>query len=147
MVRQSASSLISHIAAIELPRNNWNNLVEILFSNFTNTDNSVRLACIQTTGYICEELIKIGNIIQILPTEIREKLVSVLAGSLDNHDTEIIVISLKAIFNAYDFLKETLQNDDKRNFIINNIVSFCKSDNIEVSQQALMLLIHFVCYN
>jgi len=100
MVRQAASSLISHIAAIELPRNNWSNLVDILFNNFTHTDTAVRLSCIETTGYICEELIKIGNITVILPPEIREKLVSVLAGSLDNTNTEIVIIALKAIFNA-----------------------------------------------
>jgi len=92
-------------------------------------------------------LIKIGNITHILPPETREKLVSVLAGSLDNSSQEIIIISLKAIFNAYDFLKDTLQIDEKRNFIINHIINYCKNENLDVSQQALMLMIHFVCYN
>mmetsp|Transcript_2002 Transcript_2002/g.3957 ORF Transcript_2002/g.3957 Transcript_2002/m.3957 type:complete len:109 (-) Transcript_2002:924-1250(-) len=49
-VRNISSSVISHIAAIELPLNTWPELINVLYANYNNQDLQVRMACIQTTG-------------------------------------------------------------------------------------------------
>jgi len=111
--------LISHIAAIELPRGAWFDMVDVLHNNFNSADLSVRMACIQTTGFVCEELIKVGDVEQIIHPQVRDKLVSILAGSLENDTPEIAILALKAVFNGYNFLKSSFDDVNKRNFIIN----------------------------
>lgn len=99
-IRKIASSLISHIAAIELPKGSWMEIVDLLYNNFTSQDLNVKLACIQTAGFICEEIIKVGKIDVVVQPVVRTNLVNVMAGSLQNENLDIIITTLKAIHNA-----------------------------------------------
>ena len=53
VIVRSGANVISHIAVIEIPRNEWLNLVDILAENTTYNDISVRKASILTIGNIC----------------------------------------------------------------------------------------------
>jgi len=56
LVRTQIASLVSIIAAIEIPRGEWLNLVPMLCTNSTHQDQQVKLASLQTLGFICEEI-------------------------------------------------------------------------------------------
>jgi importin subunit beta-1 len=56
LVRSQIASLVSAIAAIEIPRGEWLELINILCTNATNVDPQIRTASLQTLGFICEEL-------------------------------------------------------------------------------------------
>lgn len=53
VIVRSGANVISHIAVIEIPRNEWLNLVDILAENTTYNDINVRKASILTIGNIC----------------------------------------------------------------------------------------------
>ena len=53
VIVRSRANVISHIAVIEIPRNEWLNLVDILAENTTYNDINVRKASILTIGNIC----------------------------------------------------------------------------------------------
>jgi len=50
IVRMAGTLLVSHIAAIELPNNNWYELIDLIMNNIMIDDLNVKLSCIQTTG-------------------------------------------------------------------------------------------------
>lgn len=55
LIMRSGANVISHIAVIEIPRNEWLDLVDILAENTTFHDINVRKASIITIGNICEQ--------------------------------------------------------------------------------------------
>lgn len=56
LVRMSVANLISAIASIEIPRNEWDGLLPSLTLNAENQDLNIRLTSLTTLGFICEEL-------------------------------------------------------------------------------------------
>lgn len=55
-IRTQTASLIATIASIEIPRGEWTELVANLCTNSTHDSMDVRLASLQTIGFICEEI-------------------------------------------------------------------------------------------
>ena len=56
LVRGQIASLTATIAAIEIPRGEWTDLINNLCTNAKNEQLEIRLASLMTIGYICEEL-------------------------------------------------------------------------------------------
>lgn len=56
LVRGQIASLIAAIAAIEIPRGEWTDLISNLCTNASNQMLEIRMASLMTIGYICEEL-------------------------------------------------------------------------------------------
>jgi len=55
-VRSQIANILSAIASIEIPRNEWEDLIPNLCNNSTSDDINIKLASLTTLGYICEEL-------------------------------------------------------------------------------------------
>jgi len=62
-----ASQVVAAIAAVELPVNQWGELIEILLS-FVNSQatTNVRVATLQTIGFICEVIVRLACFSQFL---------------------------------------------------------------------------------
>jgi len=56
LVRNQIASLVSIIAAIEIPRGEWLDLIPMLCRHSTHQDQQIKLASLQTLGFICEEI-------------------------------------------------------------------------------------------
>ena len=53
-----AAQVVSAIAAVELPNNQWTNLIQILLGFVNNGENpGLRVATLSTIGYICESIV------------------------------------------------------------------------------------------
>ena len=53
-----AAQVVAAIAAVELPNAEWMELIEILFQFMNNSENvNMRIATLQTIGYICETIV------------------------------------------------------------------------------------------
>lgn len=49
--------MISSIATLEIPRNEWNDLIPLLIQNVNHQSIDVKKAAIITLGYICDQLV------------------------------------------------------------------------------------------
>ncbi len=56
MVMKSAATCVAAIATIEIPKQMWPGLIKMLCDNALSDQESVRLASLQTLGFICEDL-------------------------------------------------------------------------------------------
>lgn len=56
MVSKQVASAVAAIAAIEIPRGQWMELVPNLCITSTNEDPLIRKASLEAIGFICEEL-------------------------------------------------------------------------------------------
>lgn len=55
-VRRQVASILAAIATIEIPRNEWDDLIPNLCTNAESTDMNIKLSSLTTLGYICDEL-------------------------------------------------------------------------------------------
>lgn len=51
--------MIAKVAAIELPRNQWPELIDELLKNMMQSEPSIKQATLETLGYVCEELVEL----------------------------------------------------------------------------------------
>jgi importin subunit beta-1 len=55
-----ASQVVAAIAAVELPQGQWPELIELLLGFVNNaTNTTLRIATLQTIGFICETIVRI----------------------------------------------------------------------------------------
>ena len=55
-VRRQVAQILASIATIEIPRNEWDELIPSLSTNAESTDLNIKLSSLTTLGYICDEL-------------------------------------------------------------------------------------------
>ena len=56
LIRNQIASLLAQIGKIEIPRNEWTELIPNMCINSKSGDMNIRLASLKTLGYLCEEL-------------------------------------------------------------------------------------------
>lgn len=62
-----ASQVVAAIAAVELPQGHWPDLIEILLGFVNNqTNTNLKIATLQTIGYICETIVSLGPLDTLL---------------------------------------------------------------------------------
>lgn len=81
LVRTQVSSLVAAIAAIEIPRGEWTELINNLCSNANSNVAQVKLASLQTLGFICEELEP-----KDLSNELKNAVIVALTTSIDKDE-------------------------------------------------------------
>lgn len=117
---RTVSMLIAKIASIDVPSNEWPDLVEKLLENMAgvNPSSSLRQATLETLGYICEELADLSSI--SLPQDLVNKiLTAVVQGMLkDEKDNEVRLAATRALINALEFAHTNFTNENERNFIM-----------------------------
>lgn len=77
MVRTQIANVVATIAAIEIPRKQWEELIPNLCGNAEHQDFNVRLSSLTTLGYICEE-IDVDDVID----PIKNKIISALINNI-----------------------------------------------------------------
>ncbi len=99
-IRRSIAILIAQIASIEIPRKEWLDLVPNLCSNASHHVVDIRIAAIETLGFICEELDP-SDLTQELKNLLIQALVTNIQPGAEFEATTQLAI--KAFFNAVPF--------------------------------------------
>ncbi|XP_068668563.1 importin subunit beta-1-like isoform X1 [Aristolochia californica] len=138
--RHTSSQVIAKLAAIEIPRKEWPELVGILLSNMTCQDSPVSLkqSTLETLGYVCEE---------ILPQDLEQDqvnsvLTAVVQGmNLMDHSSEVRLAATRALYNALDFAQTNFENEMERNYIMKVACETAVSREPEIRQAAFECLV------
>lgn len=78
VVRRQVASAIAAIAAIEVPRGEWLEIIKNLADNSAHENIEIRHASLETLGFICEELV---------PEDINNELKSLIIQALTRNIT------------------------------------------------------------
>ncbi len=106
VVRNQIATLIAAIAAIEVPRGEWGELVGSLCQNANHEQMPIRLASLTTIGYICEE-IKPEDLSVPLKNEIMQALTQNIAKEAAVE--EPCRISIKALLHSVPYMANNFQ--------------------------------------
>ena len=73
------ANIVASIASIEIPRNEWNDLLPNLCNNAENNTDHVRLASLTTLGYICEEIDP-----EFIPDQVKNSVIVALVNNISS---------------------------------------------------------------
>lgn len=120
----TAAQVVSAIAAIELPNQQWQELIASLLNAVNAGDLNTRVATLQCIGYICESIvcffIHIFEVFlltrpqppEILKLQSNEILTAVVQGARrDEPSPEVQLAAIKALFNCLEFIKENFDRE------------------------------------
>jgi importin subunit beta-1 len=120
-----AAQVVSAIAAVELPVGQWPDIIEILLG-FINTsdDTNLKIATLQTIGYICETIVRIPCATpQVYPHTSRQKpevlalrsneiLTAVIHGARkEEQSSEVQLAAVHALFNSLEFVRDNFDRE------------------------------------
>ena len=116
----TVSLVIPAVAAVDLPRNVWPDLIPTLLHNMTITPvrTSLQRSTLETIGYICEELGEQSDF--NLPPEVVDRmLAAIVRGMVDESgDVSVRLAATQAMCNALEFTEKNFNNEQERNFIM-----------------------------
>lgn len=139
----SVPQLVSAIATIELPRNEWPTLIPTIIEN-TKSDKpaQVKRSCLLTIGYICESAD--ANDPQIL-AQSNGILIAIVQGvQASEPSTQVRLTALNALSNSLQFIKLNFQREGERNFIMQVVCEATQAADTQLQAAAFGCLAKIV---
>ncbi|KAJ3044887.1 karyopherin beta [Rhizophlyctis rosea] len=113
----TAGQVITAIAEIDLPTQQWPDLITTLLQNVTgpaSADVNLKRATLQTFGYICEAIDA-----DVLATQANEILTAVAQGARKEElNEDVRHAALKALSNSLRFIHDNFDREGERNYIM-----------------------------
>jgi importin subunit beta-1 len=131
--------LVAAIAAIEIPRNEWLDLVQLLCSNSQHTDAQVKLTSLQTLGFICEELEP-----EHLSAQLKNQIIHCLTTTINKNEGNNFpstVIASKALLKSIEFADNNFKVPQERDFIMNKVFEGLECQHVQVREAAMQTLV------
>ncbi|KAF6164899.1 hypothetical protein GIB67_017102 [Kingdonia uniflora] len=138
--RHSSSQVIAKVAAVEIPRKEWPELIGLLLANMTQQDNlaSLKQGTLETLGYVCEEI----SHNDLMQEEVNSVLTAVVQGmTLADHGPEVRLAATRALYNALDFAQTNFENEMERNYIMKVVCEASMAKETEIRQAAFECLV------
>ena len=123
-IRNSTSIAISSICKYELPKNRWNEIIDILNNTSRNNNINYRLASLNTIYHI---------IIDLDYNELKQCHINTfLSAIFENFDLNNLIVfhqSIKAFYYILPFAKNNFEQEKERKYIIDKITGFLNINN------------------
>ncbi|THC97805.1 hypothetical protein EYZ11_002721 [Aspergillus tanneri] len=132
---QSAAQFIVSIAAIELPRNEWPDLMNILVQNVASGSDQLKQASLITIGFICES--QDGELRESLTAHSNAILTAVVQGARrEESNLDIRNAAIKALSDSVDFVRSNMDNEGERNYIMQVVCEATQADDLRIQSGA-----------
>ena len=141
--RHTSSQVIAKVASIEIPRQEWQNLIGRLLSNMQQqgAPESLKQATLETLGYVCEEV----SYKDLEQDQVNAVLTAVVQGMTQpERSFEVHLSAVKSLYNALDFAQSNFENDNERNYIMKVVCEAAVSKEIEIRQAAFECLVSYL---
>ncbi|KAK3311397.1 armadillo-type protein [Chaetomium strumarium] len=132
---QTTAQVVAAIAAIELPRNQWPDLMHVLVRNVSEGSEHQKQASLTTIGFICESQ----------DTELRAALVghsnailtAVVQGARkDEPNNEVRLAAITALGDSLEFVGNNFKHEGERNYIMQVVCEATQAEDSRIQQGA-----------
>ncbi|KAG6370364.1 armadillo-type protein [Boletus reticuloceps] len=133
-----AAQVVAAIAAVELPHDQWPDLIELLLGFVNNSTNAnLKIATLQTIGYICESIKP-----EILSLRSNEILTAVIHGARkDEPSSDVQLAAVHALYNSLEFVRENFEREGERNYIMQVVCEATQNPSVAVQVGAFENLV------
>ncbi|KAI9753557.1 MAG: hypothetical protein M4579_005099 [Chaenotheca gracillima] len=132
---QSAAQFIASIAAIEIPRDQWPELMPALVQNVGEGAAHLKQASLTTIGFICETD---DNDLRDSLTQHSNAILTAVVQGARKEETNVDVrhAAITALGDSLEFVRTNFDNDGERNYIMQVICEATQSEDERVQQGA-----------
>lgn len=132
----TAALVIAKVAAIEVPRSEWPELIDALLANMgaSPSTKELRQSTLETLGYTCEEL---GNLEEdyLSQSHVNSILTAVVQGMRkEEPEADVRHAATVALQNALTFAHNNFSNDNERNYVMQVICEGTLSESTRIRQ-------------
>ena len=131
---QASAQFIASIAAIDIPRNEWQQLMPALVENVGEGEDHLKQASLQTIGFICES--EDQDLRDSLVSHSNAILTAVVQGARkEETNPDVRLAAVNSLSDSLEFVRTNFENEGERNYIMQVICEATQSgDNrIEAS--------------
>eukprot|EP00967_Tisochrysis_lutea_P053819 scaffold67089_cov34-Tisochrysis_lutea.AAC.7 len=127
--RHTAAQAVSAMATIDLPANQWPDLIQGLVTNVTAAPNAfVKQSSLEALGYICEEIEP-----EALEPQSNLILTAVVQGMQKTEaDEQVRLAATQALINALEFVRANFEKENERNYIMQTVCETVTSESKEL---------------
>ncbi|KAH7239134.1 armadillo-type protein [Fusarium tricinctum] len=131
----AAAQVISSIAAIELPRGQWNDLLPYLVKNVSEGADHQKQSSLTTIGYICES--QDPELRMALITHSNAILTAVVQGARkEEANIEVRLAAITALGDSLEFVGNNFKHEGERNYIMQVVCEATQADDTRIQQGA-----------
>lgn len=131
----AAAQVISSIAAIELPRNQWPDLMPFLVKNVSDGADHQKQTSLTTIGYICES--QDSELRMALVTHSNAILTAVVQGARkEETNIEVRLAAITALGDSLEFVGNNFKHEGERNYIMQVVCEATQADDSRIQQGA-----------
>jgi len=131
----AAATLIVSIASIELPRNEWPELMNVLVQNVASGTDALKQSSLTTIGFICES--QDPDLRASLTSHSNAILTAVVQGARrEEPNMEVRYAAIAALSDAVDFVRSNMDNEGERNYIMQVICEATQAEEVRVQAGA-----------
>ncbi|RDW92596.1 hypothetical protein BP5796_01990 [Coleophoma crateriformis] len=132
---QAAAQVVSSIAAIELPRDQWPELMTSLVRSVGEGSDHLKQACLTTIGFICES--QDQELRNSLVGHSNAILTAVVQGARkEEPNMEVRLAAIHALGDSLEFVDSNFKNEGERNYIMQVICEATQAADSRVQQGA-----------
>ncbi|KAJ1920173.1 karyopherin Kap95 [Mycoemilia scoparia] len=140
MASNSSAQVIAGIAAIELPQNQWPDVISTLLGNVGASNDGLKKYSLQAIGYICEAIDP-----DILASQSNTILTAVVQGAnSEEKNQEIRLAAMTALYNSLEFVRENFEREGERNVIMQTVCEATQSQDVSVQVVAFECLVRIM---
>lgn len=131
----AAAQVIASIAAIELPRNQWNELMSSLVKNVSEGADHQKQASLTTIGYICES--QDAELRLALTAHSNPILTAVVQGARkEENNLEVRLAAITALGDSLEFIDNNFKHEGERNYIMQVVCEATQAEDSRIQQGA-----------
>ncbi|KAK3331040.1 armadillo-type protein [Apodospora peruviana] len=132
---QAAAQVIASIAIIELPRNQWPDLMSALVRSVSDGTAHQKQASLTTIGFICES--QDQELRNSLVTHSNAILTAVVQGARkEEPNGEVRLAAITALGDSLEFVGNNFKHEGERNYIMQVICEATQADDSRIQQGA-----------
>ncbi|RMJ14797.1 hypothetical protein BHE90_008658 [Fusarium euwallaceae] len=131
----AAAQVISSIAAIELPRGQWSDLLPFLVKNVSEGADHQKQASLTTIGYICES--QDSELRMALVAHSNAILTAVVQGARkEEANGEVRLAAITALGDSLEFVGNNFKHEGERNYIMQVVCEATQAEDSRIQQGA-----------
>lgn len=132
---QSSAQFIVSVAAIELPRNEWPELMNTLVQNIATGSDQLKQASLIAIGFICES--QDPELRESLAAQSNAILTAVVQGARrEEPNMDVRNAAMTALGDSIDFVRTNMENEGERNYIMQVVCEATQADDLRVQAGA-----------
>lgn len=132
---QAAAQVVASIAAIELPRNQWQDLMGALVRNVSDGTPHQKQASLTTIGFICES--QDQDLRTSLVGHSNAILTAVVQGARkEEPNNEVRLAAITALGDSLEFVENNFKHEGERNYIMQVVCEATQAGDNRIQQGA-----------